>query len=49
MSLPGRFFCDLSDLSPGTTYYYMTKAVGDGTSYGEVKSFITTKPKTKRK
>jgi oligosaccharyl transferase (archaeosortase A-associated) len=45
MSSPGRFSCDLSDLSPGTTYYYKTKAVGDGTSYGEVKSFTTTKPR----
>ncbi|MBN2463648.1 MAG: oligosaccharyl transferase, archaeosortase A system-associated [Dehalococcoidia bacterium] len=48
-SLPGRFVCDLSDLSPGTTYYYRAKAVGDGTSYGEVKSFTTTKPRRKTK
>jgi oligosaccharyl transferase (archaeosortase A-associated) len=49
MSLPGRFFCNLSDLSPGTTYYYKAKAVGDGTSYGEVKSFTTTEPRRKPK
>ncbi|MCJ7654741.1 MAG: oligosaccharyl transferase, archaeosortase A system-associated [Dehalococcoidia bacterium] len=41
MSLPGEFACDLSDLSPDTTYYYKAKAVGDVTSYGEVESFTT--------
>jgi len=43
MRLPGRFVCDLSDLSPKTTYYYKARAVGDDTSYGEVKSFTTKK------
>ncbi|MBC8276108.1 MAG: oligosaccharyl transferase, archaeosortase A system-associated, partial [Chloroflexi bacterium] len=41
MSAPGEFDCDLSDLSPDTTYYYKAKAVGDVTGYGEVKSFTT--------
>ena len=35
------FYTDISGLSLGTTYYYKAKAVGDVTSYGEVKSFIT--------
>ena len=38
----GGFARSLSGLSPGTTYYYKAKAVGDGTSYGVVKSFTTT-------
>jgi len=44
MKSPGCFNCDLYDLSPGTTYYYKAKAVGDDTSYSEVKSFTTQPP-----
>jgi hypothetical protein len=35
------FFFDLSGLDPGTPYYYLAKAVGDGTSYGSERSFTT--------
>lgn len=35
------FYFDVGDLTPGTTYYYRAKAVGDGTSYGVEKSFTT--------
>ncbi|MBN2099805.1 MAG: right-handed parallel beta-helix repeat-containing protein [Dehalococcoidia bacterium] len=38
----GTFYSDLSSLTPGVTYYYKTKAVGSGTSYGAEKSFTTT-------
>ena len=38
----GAFYFDLSDLSPGTTYYYRAKAVGDGTDYGAEETFATT-------
>ena len=31
----------LAGLSPNTTYYYKAKAIGDGTTYGEAKSFTT--------
>ena len=41
-SAPAYFGRGLSGLSPGTLYYYKAKAVGSGTSYGEVKSFSTT-------
>ena len=41
ISSPGRFGYELSGLLPNTTYYYKAKAVGDGTSYGEVMSFTT--------
>jgi hypothetical protein len=44
MKSPGYFDCDLYDLLPGTTYYYKAKAVGDDTSYSEVKSFTTQPP-----
>jgi Leucine-rich repeat (LRR) protein len=37
----GAFHFDLPSLSPGTTYYYRAKAVGDGTSHGDEKSFTT--------
>jgi phosphodiesterase/alkaline phosphatase D-like protein len=37
----GLFNASLSGLSPGTTYYYWAKAVGDGTVYGLEKSFTT--------
>ena len=37
----GAFSFDLSSLSANTTYYFVAKAVGDGTSYGIEKSFTT--------
>ena len=37
----GPFSADLNGLIPGTTYYYRAKAVGDGTAYGDEKSFTT--------
>ena len=37
----GTFYLDLSGLSPGTTYYFRAKAVGDGDpAYGAEKTFI---------
>ena len=46
MTTTGVFSFDLSTLTPGTTYYFRAKAIGDGTSYGDEKSFIasTTPP-----
>ncbi len=41
MSAPGGFTFALSSLTPGTTYYYRGKAAGDGTAYGNEKSFKT--------
>ena len=35
----GTFYFDLSGLAPGTTCYFQARAVGDGTVYGEEKSF----------
>ena len=42
----GAFSFDLSSLTPGTTYYYKAKAVGDNTVYGAERSFAapTTSP-----
>ncbi len=37
----GVFKFSVSSLSPGTTYHYRSKGVGDGTSYGPDKSFNT--------
>ncbi len=37
----GTFYFNLSGRTPGTTYYYRAKAVGDGTAYGDEKSFTT--------
>jgi beta propeller repeat protein len=42
MTSTGAFSVDLTGLTPGTTYYYKAKAVGNGTSYGDEKSFTTT-------
>ena len=44
MTSTGTFYFDLPGLSPGTTYYYQAKAVGDGTSYGVEMSFTTLTP-----
>jgi len=42
MEATGAFSFDLPGLTPATTYYFRAKAVGDGTSYGDESSFITT-------
>ena len=42
MSATGDFFADAGNLSANTRYYFRTKAIGDGTSYGAEKSFVTT-------
>ena len=39
MDATGDFYFDLSGLVPGQTYYFRAKVVGDGTSYGEERSF----------
>jgi len=36
-----NFTANLLNLTPNTTYYFRSKAVGDGTGYGEEKSFKT--------
>ncbi|MFA5399486.1 MAG: CARDB domain-containing protein [Dehalococcoidia bacterium] len=43
LSAPGNFHMDMPGFSPGTTYYYRSKAVSDydGTSYGNEVSFRT--------
>ncbi|MBI4267224.1 MAG: S8 family serine peptidase [Chloroflexi bacterium] len=41
MDSTGVFYYDLAGLSANTTYYFRAKAVGEGTSYGEEKSFTT--------
>jgi parallel beta-helix repeat protein len=41
---PETFFAVLSDLTPGTLYYYRAKVVlGDQTAYGEILTFTTLK------
>jgi parallel beta-helix repeat protein len=40
-SASGPFSFDLSSLEPGTDYYFRAKAVGDGTDYGDEKTFTT--------
>lgn len=42
LTAAGAFHFDLDGLAPGTTFYYQARAVGDGTTYGEEKSFTTT-------
>jgi len=37
----GTATADLTDLSPGTTYYFRIRAVGHGTGYGEERIFTT--------
>jgi hypothetical protein len=38
----GSFYADISGLTPVSTYYYRAKVVGDGTTYGIERTFITT-------
>ena len=40
----GAFSFDLTGLAQNTTYYFRVKAVGDGTSHGNEKSFTTLTP-----
>ena len=42
MTSTGSFDAALSGLTPGATYHFRAKAVGDGTSYGSDRSFVTT-------
>ena len=46
MNATGDFHFDLGGLAAGQTHYFRAKAVGDGTSYGEERSFTaeTTPP-----
>jgi len=37
----GNFSANISSLSANTTYYFWTKAEGQGTAYGDEKSFTT--------
>jgi len=37
----GEYSCEITELSPGTLYYYRAKTILDLTTYGEDKSFIT--------
>ncbi len=41
MTGTGTYYFDLGGLRPGITYYFRAKAVGDGTSYGNERSFTT--------
>jgi hypothetical protein len=41
VSATGPFSADLFGLQPGRTYYFVAKAVGQGTGYGIEKSFAT--------
>jgi len=44
MASTGSFSAPLSSLSPGTTYHFRAKAVGQGTSYGTDITFTTGTP-----
>ena len=44
MNAPGSFHFDLSGLTPGQTYYYRSKVVGGGISYGPELSFHAEPP-----
>ena len=44
MTSTGTFSAPLSSLSPGTTYHFRAKAVGQGTSYGTDITFTTGTP-----
>ena len=41
---PRRFWAIIRGLTPGTTYHFRAVAVGDGTGYGEDRSFTTIRP-----
>ena len=41
MTLAGTFSAPLSSLTPGTTYHFRAKAVGNGTAYGQDLTFTT--------
>ena len=41
MESTGAFTANLTGLTPGNTYHFRAKAIGDGTSYGEDTTFIT--------
>jgi len=43
MDSTGTFSANITGLSPETTYYFRTVAVGDGTSYGDNKTLTTLK------
>lgn len=47
MNATGAFSANLTGLSANTTYHFRAKAVGDGTSYGAEKSFITLSPEVR--
>ncbi len=40
-SAAGTFYFDVTGLAPGTTYYFRTRAVGEGASFGQERSFTT--------
>jgi hypothetical protein len=42
MTFAGAFDAAITGLNPGTTYHFRTKAIGEGTTYGNDVVFITT-------
>lgn len=44
MGRAGGFWADVTDLAPGTTYYFRARACGDGEDLGGVYSFTTAGP-----
>jgi hypothetical protein len=42
MTAPGPFFTDIAGLTLGTKYYFRSKVVGDGITYGIEKTFTAT-------